>query len=1261
MPDPRVGADFEVTHHGRRDSGIVRLIGSITSASIFQVVDRMDALVADHYNEIVLELTSFGGEMTPLWRFLLSIKKLREQNIRLITQAYDNVGSAAAIMLSAGDVRLASVECRLLYHSGRINNAQDVTAADAGRLAEVLRSNDTSVAKRLMTYTGWNEDAILAELQTEHSMNSHRAECFNFIDMVGDYRNDTDLEIAKRRSEQSHTDILAHISSSLASYTDPLEVPDEAMIYAVGRLPKAIRVHPHTSWGGSALADGKIPSGTRKTIWDVLSKFGSALSTASGSVGGSGDLALLAELRSAVGGTKEKGLDDETATADRTTREIKRSLPGSMSLPQFRDHIPKHGDIPQAEVTRHFLALGETGSGKTESFIKPIVKGLLSFEPCFRDKQPGGRTSAFVVDPKNELLEYITNMCLERKGVDVRKIVLTGGQKSALRVNFDTLLVPGEGSDAQSNWLFSDPSRFELLATRIVERAASLDTTNMMNVPADQAGETLGIVMEARRALVAFVESLIWFRRYPEVAGPKWEEALAETEEQTEQSLVDEWKEHYRFIKRLERNATLRLNSQKDGESICSEEELSRLIVEADYCCQAQDMAIEFGVAAQRLESKGKEDIFDDPEMWLLKQCGFTDSFHERILEFFSSLFWADHDSLSDGHTVSRHPIRCCNYDCLVRLLGLSGDKRPMVKREFYDAHYDPDPNREPDQFFGQYEFYFASLSNFETEAREFRAAAKEWIGNFWQWWRDGGEGLVESTCIRFQLGDEVLERMWEEHVRRSNRMGVDRPTDTEHRRKFVHWLADTVVLRILTLVWSIPNFQQVSRGMSFGGDGRGSDDVWDDWWGARRHRWESPHYLENVFEFMPTSGLSRGVVLEALECSQQHWSVDKVEPEDNHSAVSDEIRAKVRKSFSQSRDPEVSKLLELRAKQRATQSLSRWCIQPQVNVFSAIRDNIEPLFVSPGDDGGYTSAYFATERVRSCLEAIEGNILTRMGSIVSAEDLVVGNGAENLASLEAGERELEHLYRLKQRLERVGRRGGSTGYRGDPLTGYFGGVLHAIAGSEVGSTVFFGIDWCEELDREYASENTDGGHWHDQSSVDDLISNPGTVFVFCPAGSNMSEEEEFIVRAAKSRLFEKCLVAERENLFKRDTGHVVAYVADEFQRFVTVGNEHGEQTFIDRCRSYGVCCVFATQSLSSLRYRLGTSSQAMHSLDIVLSNIGTKAFFRTTDREALGYLDSLLGIDLGSSKRGLPTLEVGACWLARANGSFSRRMMRLD
>ena len=234
----------------------------------------------------------------------------------------------------------------------------------------------------------------------------------------------------------------------------------------------------------------------------------------------------------------------------------------------------------------------------------------MTLEPSFEDKRPGRRTSAFVVDPKNELLEYITTMCRARNDMKVRKIVMSGGQKSALRVNFDTLLATEGNSDVQGKELLNNPHRFESLATSIVERAASLDTQSMMNVSAEQSGDMFGIVVEARAALEVFVESLIWFRRHWEVSSPKWEEISREPEgpEQIEQEIRSGLKEDVRDSRYRER-VTQSVDVRKDwvmhrNDEILGDDELSRLIIEADYCCQAKDMAIEFSNASSRMQSK---------------------------------------------------------------------------------------------------------------------------------------------------------------------------------------------------------------------------------------------------------------------------------------------------------------------------------------------------------------------------------------------------------------------------------------------------------------------------------------------------------------------------------------------------------------------------------------------------------------------------------------------------------------------------------
>ena len=49
----------------------------------------------------------------------------------------------------------------------------------------------------------------------------------------------------------------------------------------------------------------------------------------------------------------------------------------------------------------------------------------------------------------------------------------------------------------------------------------------------------------------------------------------------------------------------------------------------------------------------------------------------------------------------------------------------------------------------------------------------------------------------------------------------------------------------------------------------------------------------------------------------------------------------------------------------------------------------------------------------------------------------------------------------------------------------------------------------------------------------------------------------------------------------------LVGYVADEFHRFVTSDPLHGEQSYLDTCRSFSAFCVLPCQSVASIHHAL--------------------------------------------------------------------------
>ena len=169
------------------------------------------------------------------------------------------------------------------------------------------------------------------------------------------------------------------------------------------------------------------------------------------------------------------------------------------------------------------------------------------------------------------------------------------------------------------------------------------------------------------------------------------------------------------------------------------------------------------------------------------------------------------------------------------------------------------------------------------------------------------------------------------------------------------------------------------------------------------------------------------------------------------------------------------------------------------------------------------------------------------------------------------------------------------------------------------------------------------------------------TIFVFQPdlSGSDIS------ARALKARFFASVLKSES----RRKPGHkepLVAYVADEFHRFVTSDVSHGEQSFLDTCRSFGVFCVLASQSRSSISYALrqlgadhGTVEDA---ISILSNNTGNKLFFRTTDLPTMDWAGRLTpSMPSGQSAatlRPLSSLQRGECFAVLVNGTAKRAQL---
>ena len=174
-----------------------------------------------------------------------------------------------------------------------------------------------------------------------------------------------------------------------------------------------------------------------------------------------------------------------------------------------------------------------------------------------------------------------------------------------------------------------------------------------------------------------------------------------------------------------------------------------------------------------------------------------------------------------------------------------------------------------------------------------------------------------------------------------------------------------------------------------------------------------------------------------------------------------------------------------------------------------------------------------------------------------------------------------------------------------------------------------------------------------------------GTIYVYQPALGH--GKDTLIARALKAQFFETVLSDPQRQQNGSDMP-LVAYVADEFHRFITSDVVHGEQSFFDTCRSFGAFCVVASQSMSSLYHGLAGdayTNKDKSAVEILLNNTGTKLFFRTTDRALHRTIDRLCPVTPSLPKatevRPPSSLRPGECYAVVTDGRFLRCKVDLE
>lgn len=166
-----------------------------------------------------------------------------------------------------------------------------------------------------------------------------------------------------------------------------------------------------------------------------------------------------------------------------------------------------------------------------------------------------------------------------------------------------------------------------------------------------------------------------------------------------------------------------------------------------------------------------------------------------------------------------------------------------------------------------------------------------------------------------------------------------------------------------------------------------------------------------------------------------------------------------------------------------------------------------------------------------------------------------------------------------------------------------------------------------------------------------------GRVIVFSPPA--IGQDSITLVGKVLKTLFFQAVFT------RRDKERPVAYICDEFHRFVTCDAESGEQNLLDRCRAYRCICILATQSVESVRYALTGQRNPDAAIGVMLNNIACKLFLRNSDLRTADLLYGLLPRAPGDGPhvvhvRPLTSLRPGEMYFLHADSTWGRAQVTL-
>ena len=140
---------MQFIHHP--DRAVVRLAGELSVDAVEELVDTVDMLRRVYfYSLIEIRIGSRGGTSAALGAYCDALARWRDAGVRVRTRAVTVAESAAAIVLSLGDERIAEPRAQVLYHNFRVVEPGSLTADGSASVCARLSRLDEHYLARLV-------------------------------------------------------------------------------------------------------------------------------------------------------------------------------------------------------------------------------------------------------------------------------------------------------------------------------------------------------------------------------------------------------------------------------------------------------------------------------------------------------------------------------------------------------------------------------------------------------------------------------------------------------------------------------------------------------------------------------------------------------------------------------------------------------------------------------------------------------------------------------------------------------------------------------------------------------------------------------------------------------------------------------------------------------------------------------------------------------------------------------------------------------